>query len=139
LVQEDILFHGHPNIRSRHGTTIEITKESSLTLRGDCIIGVSSNKACNSLDPAIRRALAQDNTSILMEIIISDISFVIKGQGSNLLTFLDRRDIVIRRSAFCCPRTLAILSDKASSDLPRSMVELLRKPETQGLLRITAG
>jgi hypothetical protein len=139
LVQEEILFHGHPNIRSRHGTTIEITKGSSLTLRGDCIIGVSSNKACNSLDPAIRRALAQDNTPILMEIIISDISFVIKGQGSNLLTLLDRRDIVIRRSAFCCPRTLSILSDKASSDLPRSMVELLRKPETQGLLRITAG
>jgi hypothetical protein len=138
LVQEEILFRGHPNIRSSHSKTIEITKESTLTLRGYCIIGVSSNKACNSLDPGIRRALAQDNVPILMELIVSDISFVIKGQGSNLLTLLDRRDIVIRRSTFCCPRTLSILSDKASSDLPRGMVELLRKPETQGLLRITA-
>ena len=36
----EIPFFGHPNIRSLHGRTIEITREPHLTLQGDCIVGV---------------------------------------------------------------------------------------------------
>jgi len=37
-VRYEIEFFGHENIRSNHKKTIEITKESHLTPRGDCIV-----------------------------------------------------------------------------------------------------
>jgi len=45
-------------------------------------------------------------------------------------------NIVIRRSDFVCPRTLAVVSDRASDSLPRGMVEALRDPKTAGSLVI---
>ena len=45
----EIPFNGHKNILSLHKKTIEITKDSQLTVNGDCIIGVGSNLACIDL------------------------------------------------------------------------------------------
>ena len=45
----EIPFNGHENILSLHKKTIEITKDSQLTVNGDCIIGVGSNLACIDL------------------------------------------------------------------------------------------
>jgi len=39
----EIPFKGHKNILSLHKKTIEITKESELTINGDCIIGTSAD------------------------------------------------------------------------------------------------
>jgi hypothetical protein len=50
---------------------------------------------------------------------------------------LSDNDIVIRRSTYTCPRTVTILSDNACSDIPREIVELLKDPERQGIMRIT--
>ena len=44
---------GHPNIRAEHNRTIEFTKDSYLTERGDCIVGVSAD-----FDPAELRKLS---------------------------------------------------------------------------------
>ena len=33
---------GHVNVRATHRSTFEVTREPSLTPRGDCIVGVSS-------------------------------------------------------------------------------------------------
>ena len=43
----EIEFSGHENIRSNHQKTIEITKESHLTPRGDCIVGVNAKYSCS--------------------------------------------------------------------------------------------
>jgi uncharacterized protein len=53
------------------------------------------------------------------------------------LSVRDNRDIVIRKSSFYCPRTIAILCDKAASDIPSGMIKELQHHETKGLLRIT--
>jgi uncharacterized protein len=45
-------------------------------------------------------------------------------------------EMVIRRSLFVSPRTLALCADAAARDLPRRMVTSLRSPECRGLLRI---
>jgi hypothetical protein len=50
MVHEEIVFYGHPNVLGLHKRTIEITKDDYLTERGDCIIGINSNKSCNDLD-----------------------------------------------------------------------------------------
>jgi hypothetical protein len=46
-------------------------------------------------------------------------------------------DIVIRKSEFVCPRTLAVKCNKASDLIPREMVLLLQDPKTKGTFTIT--
>ncbi|HIP58595.1 MAG TPA: DUF371 domain-containing protein, partial [Archaeoglobus profundus] len=38
-MKEVITAWGHPNITAKHRTTLEITKDEELSIRGDCIIG----------------------------------------------------------------------------------------------------
>jgi uncharacterized protein len=137
MVQEEIAFYGHRNIKSFHTKTIEITKDPNLSLRGDCIIGVSANKSCWDISDKLKHSLKDDNSSIVIEVIVGNMSFIIKGLGNSRLLLLSRHDIVIRKSSFICERTIAIQCDKASSDIPREMIMSLQSPETMGLLRIT--
>ena len=53
----EIEFFGHENIRSNHKKTIEITKESHLTPRGDCIVGVNANSSCADLPEELKNKL----------------------------------------------------------------------------------
>lgn len=138
LVQDDVNFCGHNNVLSRHKKSIEITRESKLTLKGDCIIGVSSNKGCSNLNQRLRHQLRKESTLVKMEIIVDNMSFVIFGRGDCRLTISDPEDIVIRKSRFCCPRTLSVSCDKAASDIPHNIATKFKDPETRGLLRITA-
>ena len=45
----EIPFRGHKNILSLHEKTLEITKESDLTINGDCIVGINADLACRDL------------------------------------------------------------------------------------------
>ena len=136
MVQDEIIFYGHPNVRSTHKKTIEITKAPTLSLRGDCIIGVNANKACRDLNPTLKSLLQQADLVVKMEIEVRDLSFAIDARSNSRLSLLNHHDIVIRKSDFVCPRTVAITSNKASSDIPSDIVQLLGKPDIQGLLRI---
>jgi hypothetical protein len=136
MVQDEITFCGHPNVRSTHTKTIEITKAPTLSLRGDCIIGVSANKACRDLNPRLRELLQQADLVVKIELEVSNLTFTIEGRSNSGLSLLNDHDIVIRKSDFVCPRTVAISCTKASSDIPRDLIYLLRKPRMHGLLRI---
>jgi hypothetical protein len=135
-VQDEIAFWGHPNVQSLHARTFEITKEEHLTLRGDCIIGVRADKACADIDEKVRRRLLQD-APVTIEIIVGGHSYTIKGSGDERLTLKNAHDIVVRKTNFVCPRTLSVRCDRASSDIPREMIELLKDPKTKGLFRIS--
>jgi len=54
---------------------------------------------------------------------------VIVGRGSPQLSFTHPEDLVVRKSKYTCPRTLMIEADKAATDLPRSMIQLLQNPQ----------
>jgi hypothetical protein len=136
-VQDEIAFWGHPNVQSLHARTVEITREEHLSLRGDCIIGVRADKACAGIDEKVRKRLMQDGSQATMEIIVGSKTYAIKGEGDGRLTLKNEHDIVIRKTNFVCPRTLSIRCDRASSDIPREMIELLKDPKTKGLFRIT--
>ncbi|MBD0360642.1 MAG: DUF371 domain-containing protein, partial [Nitrososphaeraceae archaeon] len=69
MVEDEVIFYGHPNVQSLHPRALEITKNTELTLRGDCIIGVGANKACKDLDPALQRLLKNDNSVVRLSII----------------------------------------------------------------------
>ena len=137
MVQDEVTFYGHPNVRSLHSKSIEITKDGYLTPKGDCIIGIKANKACTDLEESIRRGLKSSSVIVKIEVIVDDESFIIKGRGDERLTMLNPHDIVIRRTNFVCPRTMSVLCDKASSDMPRELVRLLQHQEQKGIFRIT--
>ena len=133
----EIEFTGHENIRSNHQRTLEITKESHLTPRGDCIIGVNAKSSCADLPEELKNKLKNPDSKVNFSIKVGDEEFVIKGNGHPDLILSHSEDIVIRKSDFICPRTLAIKCDNASDLLPRSMVTLLQDPKTIGTFTIT--
>jgi len=66
----------------------------------------------------------------------ADFSIEIVGKGHDDLLLDDSNDIVLRKSEFICPRTLAISCDKSSVSIPRDMVQLLNDPNTKGTFLI---
>jgi hypothetical protein len=137
VAEDEIKFSGHPNVLSLHARTVEITKASRLSLRGDCIIGVNATKACADIDESVKKGLRNPDSVVTIEIIVGGERFSISGNGDERLSLLNDHDIVIRKTRFVCPRTLSVNCDKASSDLPRSMVRLLQDDKTTGLFRIS--
>ncbi|HSB83249.1 MAG TPA: DUF371 domain-containing protein [Nitrosarchaeum sp.] len=133
----EIQFFGHENIRSNHQKTIEITKESHLTPSGDCIIGVNASASCAELPTSLKRKLQNPNSKVTLSIKVGTHEFNVQGKGHENLTLTHLEDIVIRKSAFVCPRTLAVKCDKASDLIPREMISLLQNPKTMGTFTIT--
>ena len=132
----EIEFFGHENIRSNHKKTIEITKESHLTTRGDCIIGVSANSSCADLPEKLKNKVRDSKTHVRFLIKVDEDEFVLEGMGHSDLTLTHDEDIVLRKSDFTCPRTISVKCDKASDLVPRDMVSKLQNPKTKGLLII---
>lgn len=132
----EIRFSGHENIRSNHQKTIEITKESHLTPSGDCIIGVNASASCADLPPLLKKKLQNPNSKVIFSIKVGKHEFNVEGRGHENLTLTHLEDIVIRKSDFVCPRTLAVKCDKSSDLIPRDMILLLQNPKTQGTFTI---
>ncbi len=73
----EITFFGHENIRSNHKKTIEITKESHLTSRGDCIVGVNANSSCVDLPDELKNKLKNSkNKRSIFLIKVGDDEFI---------------------------------------------------------------
>jgi len=131
-----IPFYGHENIRSLHSKTIEITTEPHLTVNGDCIIGINADCGCNDIPERMKLLLQNSKSNVDCTIVVKDFSFKVKGKGNDKLTLKNPHDIVIRKSSFVCPRTLATNCNAASDAIPRQMIKLLQGPETKGIFII---
>ena len=136
-MEEEITFYGHKNILSLHPRTIEVTKDPNLTKNGDCIIGVSANKACDDLNISVKKKLRTKDTIIKMKIIVDQDEFELTGIGNTDLSISHKHDIVLRKSNYADSRTLAISCDKSAIDIPRDLVNLLTVSDARGILRIT--
>ena len=136
-MEEEITFYGHKNILSLHPRTIEVTKDPNLTKNGDCIIGVSANKACDDLDISVKKKLRTKDTFVKMKIIVDQVEFELAGIGNTDLSISHKHDIVLRKSNYADSRTLAISCDKSAIDIPRDLVNLLTVSDARGILRIT--
>ena len=132
----EIRFHGHKNILAMHSTTIEITKDTELTTRGDCIVGVGATHGCRDLPQDIKDRLNDPDKMVQFTLEVEDIKFKIMARGSEQLELSHESDVVIRTSNFICPRTIAIGADGAANKIPRDMIKKLRNPQTCGTLYI---
>lgn len=132
----EIDFFGHENIRSLHRRTIEITKEEYLTPNGDCIVGVGASTACADIPDELKQKLKEPKSKIKITIQTDSGQFEIRGIGDPHLILDHPTDIVIRKSGFICPRTLAINCDKASDSIPRTLVKSLQSSKSHGKFTI---
>jgi uncharacterized protein len=137
IFSETIQFQGHENILGTHRNTLEITKEPEISKRANCIIGVLANKSCADLDSRLVNHI-RSNGRLEFEITVKNVKFLFSGFGSENLPLSDEKEIVLRKSDFFSPRTLAIHCDAAAIDLPRELVGLLKNPEIVGTIEILA-
>jgi hypothetical protein len=129
MLVEKIKAKCNVNITAKHGTTLEITKEEHLTLKGDCIIAVSADRALPELSEKFKKALRNPSAKIEIVIHCSNLTEKVIACGHPDLTLKHPTDMVVRKSTFICDRTLAVKADKASIDLDRALVDRLRKGE----------
>jgi len=134
---EIITAYGHELIQATHETTFEITKEKSLTPRGDCIIAVRADKSVANLSREFKELAKKRDAEITIMIISDDEREIIKAQGDPRLTLSHPKDIVIRKSTYVCSRTLAVKADKAARDLSRKLIEKLRNPDKIVKIKLT--
>ncbi|WP_455645262.1 DUF371 domain-containing protein [Methanosphaera sp.] len=118
---------GHENVTSLHKSTFEITTDKSLTLKGDCIIGVNSDKTLNDLPDELKELIMTDDTKIELILETDNACDNIIGYGSSNLTLDHPSDMVCRKSTFTCNRTLMIKSDKAAVDLDKELINDLKQ------------
>ena len=126
-ITETIRCHGHQNVRGMHKSTFEITKETELSPAGDCIIAVGADKGAADLSPEFRRVLATDGSKLITHLQIGSIEATVLSEGADGMTLSHPTDLVWRRSTFLCPRTIGIYSDHVARQIPRELIEELKK------------
>ncbi len=114
--------YGHQLIEGTHKTTFEITQHTSVTPKGDCIIGTRA-----AFDPDALAALAQVSKKLKITLKTKSYTETIIGESNP--AFSPGPEVVIRKTDFISPRTLVIKADKAAADLPRHFIEALKDPK----------
>jgi len=134
--------YGHENVTSRHKTTLEFTKDSELSLKGDCIVGLKADFSLVQLKKFIDSKINKKIT-ITIET-INDNKLKNNGNlnemGGKIIEtinaeinpdFNSDKEIVIRKSDFVDGRTFAINADKAAVELNKDLIGFLRVKENK--------
>ena len=121
-------FQGHREILGDHKSTLEFTKDSFLTKKGNCIIGIKAGFELDELKKFLRFK------KIKIKINVND--FLDELIAVPNKTFNDNHEIVIRIGEFISPRTFAINATKASGDINRNLINLLKNDKTTGTVEI---
>ncbi len=128
---EKIVAYGHENVTSKHRTTIEITVDSEISKRADCIIGVGADRGICDLSSEFKDLARRGGSVIRAVFRVDDLEEVVTGSGHPDLSFTHKTDFVIRTSDFICSRTLMIKADKSSIDLDRVFIERLKSRDAR--------
>lgn len=127
---------GHPNIRARHRTTLMITKEENVTVRGDCIVAVSAEKGLRDLNSGLKEAIRRNGARLHLLLEVDGFTFKVSGFGDPRLPLSHPTDMVVRKSGYICERTLMIRADKAACDIPDPPLRLLQREAQLITLRL---
>ena len=114
--------HGHPNILATHKTTLEITKDSELTRKGDCLIAVGADFSLQRIKELV------DSCGVGGKIKLTIAAAGMKDEIIAVVNkeFSSSHEIVLRKGSFISERTLGINADKAAAGLGRELVEKLK-------------
>jgi len=123
-ILDTITAQGHQLIQCTHTTTIELTKDMYLTKNGTCILGIGASKACYDLNQHLKKKITSGG-KITVIIKVGDEVDSFYGFGHKNLTFINKKDIVFRKSDYICDRTILIKCSKSSSELDRNLIKNL--------------
>ncbi len=137
-VIQKINAYGHENILATHETTFEITKETMLTKRGDCVIAVGATKGARDLSLKFRGIMKKKTTEITITVEAGGVKESVKAKGTPRLSLTHPTDLVVRKSDYVCGRTVAIGADKAAKDFSREFIEKLKNPTQKVTITLTA-
>jgi uncharacterized protein len=117
---------GHKNILGTHKNTLEFTKETDLTINGDCIVGVNANYNNSNLLKFIQSLRTNKvNATIIVDNLIDKINFTVNKD------FNDKKEIVIRITDFVSSRTFGTRCNKAAINLKRNIIKKMKSEETK--------
>jgi hypothetical protein len=136
--EDSFIAWGHPNITSKHRTTIMVTKDEHLSKKGDCIVAVRAERGLDDLSPELKQVIRNEEAEIIFTMETSGRSLVVKGRGHPGLKLTNPSDIVIRKSSFISDRTLMIKADIASLDIPLEFIQLLEDHDSEVHITIKA-
>lgn len=126
---------GHPNIRAEHVKTLEFTKDTDLSLKGDCIVGINAD-----FDLA---KLKEFSKKVRVSCVVLDpetgqkIVSVFKCKVNP--AFNNNHELVLRKSGYGSDRTFGQGLNKGSNHLDRKMVRLMQNPVTKMQVTISQG
>jgi hypothetical protein len=133
---EILRARGHESIRALHRTTFEFTKDSEVTPRGDCILGVKLDKAVADLSQEFKNAIKRNSAIVIIVLEVEGLKDVVLARGSSKLVLEDDKRVVVRRSKFIGKETLAIESNKAAKDIDRRLIEKLRNRSAELIIHL---
>ena len=122
--------NGHSNIRAKHRTTLEFTKDTEVSVEGDCIVGVRADFELSKIMEFLKTSRNKK-----IAIIIQTISKNRKIQDKIIAEinpdFSSNKELVIRKTDFISERTFAIKSNKAAFELNRDLAEFLKEEKNK--------
>jgi uncharacterized protein len=101
-------------------------------------VAVNSSGAVRNLQEDLKRVLSSSSGRGRLALRVGPFEFLVEGKGDPRLTFSHDTDLVVRKSGFISERTLMILADKSSIDIPRHMVRLLQDPANRVTVEVSA-
>jgi hypothetical protein len=135
MITDTIYAFGHPNITCTHDTTIELTKDQSLTLKGNCILGLYSSKSCRDLTNKTKN-LIQKGKKFKITVISDELNDYFFGYGHKDLTLTNQTDLVFRKSNYICDRTVLINCTKSALELKRELIKKIKIRGTKVIIDI---
>ncbi|WP_309493267.1 DUF371 domain-containing protein [Candidatus Hecatella orcuttiae] len=136
-VVEVFTARGHKAVRATHRTTLEVTKEECLSLRGDCIIAVGANKGAAELSSKFKQLARKSEAKLTLTVKVEGERELVRGWGDPRLSFSHPTDLVVRKSNYICPRTVMVRADKAAADLSRELVAKLSRADVSVVIELT--
>ena len=118
--------YGHPNILATHKTTLEFTKDSEVSLKGDCIIGVRADFRLDEIRDFIRNS-KNKKVTITIETISNKQKIQERIAAEVNPDFNSDKEFVIRKTDFISERTFAIRANKAAFELNKEFISFLRE------------
>ncbi len=123
---------GHPNVQLTHRGTLEISCDSYLTVRGDCIL-------CISAETLLKQCFSPDlDAGATIDVIILPppwSSLKTKKVRIYCKKLCNIRGSVLRKSTHCDDRTLAILCSVAAADI-KGIRDVLADPFSKALILV---
>jgi len=117
---------GCPNIRAKHGKTIEFTRDDEIGIRADCVIGIRADFELGELKKFKGKILI----SVECGGVVDEFHAIVNPN------FSDDREVVLRKSRYSSARTFGVMLNKGADGLKRDIAKLMRNPEQEMIVRI---